>query len=125
VNYVMRQGKLIEVVAIETVAGRRKARRQEPFAMVPLAWAASAAKATRTPKALVWVLLLHTAWRTRTRDLSAVQCGAGGERGEQGDQAPSAGGTGSRRTDRSRAAAGPGTPCDFGDQPSTTVGTWR
>ena len=65
-NYVMRQGKLIEVVTIETVVGQRKARRQEPFAMVPLAWAASAAKATRTRKALVWILLLHTAWRTKS-----------------------------------------------------------
>jgi hypothetical protein len=62
----MRHGKLIEVVTIETMVGRRKARRQEPFAMVPLAWAASAAKATRTRKALVWILLLHTAWRTKS-----------------------------------------------------------
>jgi hypothetical protein len=68
VNYVMRQGKLIEVATIETVVGRRKARRQEPFAVVPLAWAASAAKATRTRKALVWIQLLHTAWRTRRAD---------------------------------------------------------
>jgi hypothetical protein len=66
VNCVMRQGKLIEIVTIETVAAPRKVQRQEPFAKVPLTWAASAAKATRTPKALVWVLLLHTAWRTRS-----------------------------------------------------------
>jgi hypothetical protein len=40
-----------------------KREKKEPFAKVPLRWAAEAVKATRTPKALVWIELLHLAWK--------------------------------------------------------------
>jgi hypothetical protein len=36
---------------------------KEPFVKVPLWWAAEAAKATKTPKAMVWIQLLHIAWK--------------------------------------------------------------
>ena len=70
--------------------------------MVPLAWAASAAKATRTRKALVWILLLHTAWRTKsaTFPLSNACLAKSGVSREI--KRRYAGGTGSRRTNRSR-----------------------
>jgi hypothetical protein len=33
---------------------------------VPLRWAVKAAKATKTGKALVWIWLLHTRWKTKS-----------------------------------------------------------
>ena len=33
---------------------------------VPLWWAEAAARATRTPKAFVWVWLLHLAWEAKS-----------------------------------------------------------
>jgi hypothetical protein len=33
-------------------------------------WAATASKATRTPKAFIWLLLLHLAWRTKNTTFS-------------------------------------------------------
>jgi hypothetical protein len=36
------------------------------FAKVPLWWAEQAAQATRTPKAMVWIWLLHLAWASRS-----------------------------------------------------------
>src|SRR5262249_10669667 len=46
----------------------KRARRQnEAFVMVPLQWAADAAKATRTQGALVWIVLLYTAWKTKSQ----------------------------------------------------------
>jgi hypothetical protein len=39
------------------------AKGKDPFVTVPLWWAAAAAKATKTPKALVWIRLLHMAWK--------------------------------------------------------------
>ena len=47
--------------------GSKRTALSEPFAIVPLHWAARAAKATRTPKALVWIRLLHLVWRQKTR----------------------------------------------------------
>jgi hypothetical protein len=41
-------------------------KQKEPFVKVPLWWAAAAAKATRTQKALVWVRLLHIAWKAKS-----------------------------------------------------------
>jgi hypothetical protein len=37
-----------------------------PFVKVPLWWAVEAAKATKTPKALVWIRLLHMVWKTNS-----------------------------------------------------------
>jgi hypothetical protein len=33
------------------------------FAKIPLDWAAAATQATKTPRAMVWVLLQHMAWQ--------------------------------------------------------------
>jgi hypothetical protein len=40
-----------------------KRKKVGPFVKVPLGWAAQAAAATRTPAALVWIEVLHRAWR--------------------------------------------------------------
>lgn len=39
----------------------------DKFVQVPLWWAEQAAQATRTPKALVWIWLLHLAWSSRSK----------------------------------------------------------
>jgi len=63
-NFVIRQGKRI---AVETVKSNTtpKRRRANLFAQVPLAWAAVAAKSTKTQRAMVWVLLQHMAWQNK------------------------------------------------------------
>jgi hypothetical protein len=38
----------------------------EAFVRVPLWWATEAAKATRTPKAMVWVELLYRSWKAKS-----------------------------------------------------------
>jgi hypothetical protein len=43
-----------------------KRKKVEPFVKVPLWWAQAAAKATNTQKALVWIVLLHTAWKAKS-----------------------------------------------------------
>jgi hypothetical protein len=63
-NYVLRQGRRIAVETLKTNT-LPKRHRTDLFAKVPLAWAAAAAKATKTPKAMVWVLLQHMAWQTK------------------------------------------------------------
>src|SRR5437660_12774508 len=47
-----------------------KRKKADPFVKVPLWWAEAAAKATRTPKALVWIELLHTAWKAKRATFS-------------------------------------------------------
>jgi hypothetical protein len=44
-----------------------KRKKLEPFVKVSLWWAAEAAKATKTPKALVWIRLLHLSWKAKSR----------------------------------------------------------
>jgi hypothetical protein len=44
--------------------------KSEPFAMLPLAWAAKAAAATNTPKALVWIWLVQQARRTKSNTIA-------------------------------------------------------
>ena len=44
----------------------KKAKPSDKFAKVPLWWAEQAAQATRTPKAMVWIWLLHLAWASRS-----------------------------------------------------------
>ena len=39
-----------------------KQKSRDKFVQVPLWWAEQAAEATRTPKAMVWVWLLHLSW---------------------------------------------------------------
>jgi hypothetical protein len=57
-----------------------KRKKAEPFVRVPLWWAEAAAKATRTPKALVWVELLHVSWKTK-RLTFPLPCGRLEKRG--------------------------------------------
>jgi hypothetical protein len=45
-------------------------RSSEPFAILPLAWAVKAAIATHTPKALVWVWLIHQARKTKSNTVA-------------------------------------------------------
>jgi hypothetical protein len=43
-----------------------RAKGKDKFVQVPLWWAEHAAKATRTPKAMVWVWLAFLAWEQRS-----------------------------------------------------------
>ena len=50
-----------------TCSGRRRGKaRKDPFAKVPLWWIEQAARAGETPRAFVFVWLLHLAWRARS-----------------------------------------------------------
>jgi hypothetical protein len=67
--YVERHGRRIAVETVSPEPGTKpkpsaKAK-PEAFAKVPLDWAAKATKATRTPQAMVWVILLHAAWQAK------------------------------------------------------------
>jgi hypothetical protein len=64
-NYVFRHGRRIEVETLDP--GGPKRRRADPFVQVPLRWAIEATKAMRTPKALVWVRLLHLRWKYKAQ----------------------------------------------------------
>jgi hypothetical protein len=44
----------------------QQARKHQQFVKVPLQWAAEAAEATGTRGAMVWILLLHMAWKTKS-----------------------------------------------------------
>jgi CRP-like cAMP-binding protein len=63
-RYVIRHDRRIEIENLET--GVKTWPRAEPFAKVPLSWAGKAAKATRTDKALVWIVLLYVSWKTKS-----------------------------------------------------------
>jgi hypothetical protein len=39
--------------------------KKDAFVKVPLWWAETAAKATKTPKAMVWIQLLYAAWKAK------------------------------------------------------------
>jgi hypothetical protein len=70
-RHVMRHGRRIAVETLDLGSGPSKARRQQGlFIKVPLQWAAVASKATKTPKAFIWLLLLHLAWRTKNTTFS-------------------------------------------------------
>jgi hypothetical protein len=64
-RYIVRRGRHIAIKTIEAGIEPRR-RRDDPFVKVPLQWAAKAAKATKTPKALVWIWLLHINWKTKS-----------------------------------------------------------
>jgi hypothetical protein len=51
---------------LEAMAPAKRKRKAEPFVKVPLWWAAAAAKATKTPAALVWIELLRASWKARS-----------------------------------------------------------
>jgi hypothetical protein len=50
---------------LEAAAPKKRKKKVEPFVNVPLWWAEAAAKATKTPKAMVWIQLLHAAWKAK------------------------------------------------------------
>jgi DNA-binding FadR family transcriptional regulator len=43
----------------------RKRKKTEPFSQVPLDWAARAARATETSASLVYVRIIHLAWKAK------------------------------------------------------------
>jgi hypothetical protein len=47
---------------LEAAIATKRKHATDPFARVSLAWATAAAKATKTPKALVWTRLLYLSW---------------------------------------------------------------
>jgi hypothetical protein len=51
-------------LAIKSTASKVKA--VDKFVKVPLWWAEQAARATGTPKAFVWVWLLHLSWKAKS-----------------------------------------------------------
>jgi hypothetical protein len=57
------------VETVTTYEGPAKRKKAEPFVIVPLGWAVRATKATSTPQALVWIRLLHLAWKAKTRTI--------------------------------------------------------
>ena len=71
-SWVWSHGKWIEVgyiddqPPIKARVEERRRRRKGAFAMVPLQWAADMAKATQTPGALIWILLIYKAWKTKS-----------------------------------------------------------
>ena len=71
-EYVIRNGQRIAVGTLESTGTPTRRRRQssEAFAQVPLAWAAKAAKATHTLKALVWIELLYAVWQAETEPVA-------------------------------------------------------
>jgi hypothetical protein len=73
VEYVISHGRRIAVKTLNPLKPEEKIRRRrgDTFAMVPLEWAARAAIATNTPKAMVWVWLAYQAWRTKSRQFVA------------------------------------------------------
>jgi hypothetical protein len=68
-DYVIRDGQRIAVKTLSTSATPRRRRTSDPFVTVPLAWAARAAKATNTKKALVWLELLYATWQSRNNSV--------------------------------------------------------
>jgi hypothetical protein len=45
-------------------------RTKETFVQVPLWWAEQVCRATRTPKAFVWIWLLHLAWKAKSNSFA-------------------------------------------------------
>src|SRR5262249_46614095 len=65
---VFRHGRRILVRTLD--AGPPKRKRKEPFVVVPLSWAEQATRATNTPKAFIWLWLLHLAWKAKSNTVS-------------------------------------------------------
>ena len=65
-DYVIRHGRRIRVGTLDTGAPVKTRRQTDPFVKASLRWAAAAAKATRTPQALVWIWLLRLAFEARS-----------------------------------------------------------
>ena len=70
-RWVTAHGKQIMVETLETPSVKAlEARKHQQFVKVPLQWAADVAKATGTRGAMVWILLLHMAWKTKSTTFS-------------------------------------------------------
>jgi hypothetical protein len=66
-RWVIAHGKQILVETLETPSMKAlEATKHQQFVKVPLQWAADVAKATGTRGAMVWILLLHMAWKTKS-----------------------------------------------------------
>jgi hypothetical protein len=75
-HVIIRDDRCIEVETLET--GIKPRQGPEPFVKVPLSWAVQAAKATKTNKALIWILLLYMSWKTKSTTFSlSNECLAG------------------------------------------------
>jgi hypothetical protein len=70
-RWVTAHGKQFLVETLETSSMKaQEARKQQQFVKVPLQWAADAANVTGTRGAMVWILLLHMAWKTKNTTFS-------------------------------------------------------
>lgn len=71
-RWVTAHGKQILVETLETTTRLKKneVKCQEEFTRVPLQWAAEIAKRTETRRAMIWILLLHMAWKNRATTFS-------------------------------------------------------
>jgi hypothetical protein len=69
-RWVTAHGERILIETLETPSTQarnaKKSKQQEEFVMVPLQWAAAAAKDTNTRGAMVWIFLLYMAWKTKS-----------------------------------------------------------
>ena len=66
-RWVTAHGKQILVETLETPSMKApESKKHGQFVKLPLQWAAAAAKATRTRGAMVWILLLHMSWKTKS-----------------------------------------------------------
>jgi hypothetical protein len=63
----------------------RAKNKRDKFVIVPLWWAEQAAQATRTPKAMVWVWLLHLSWANMGKKTFRVPNGRLRDRGVSPD----------------------------------------
>ena len=70
-RWVTAHGKQILVETLETPSMKAlEDRKHQQFVKVPLQWAADAANATGTRGAMVWILLLHMVWKTKSTTFS-------------------------------------------------------
>jgi hypothetical protein len=67
VRTIFSHGKFIEVVSADTAPPMREPRsKKDGFALVPLGWMADVTKATGTLDAMLLVLLVYMAWKTKS-----------------------------------------------------------
>jgi len=57
-------------VAATRVAGKRKGKKGEPFAMVPLDCAKEMAKASNSPAVIICIHLLYLSWKAKSRTVA-------------------------------------------------------
>jgi hypothetical protein len=65
-RYVSAHGKPILVETLDALGRPARKTNRKDFTLLPLEWAAGAAKAARTPGATVWILLHYMAWKTKS-----------------------------------------------------------